>query len=178
MLVNHVDQHFGAVHGQALGGHGRLPQLFLHGPLAFQIGLRVCQRDPAGAAQGNGLEIFGAHHRAHAGPARGPVQVVHDTGKAYQVFSGRADAGNDGVGYAEFGAEGFFGLPDRLAPQVGRLAQFHPVVIDPQIGRLRGLALQDDHVIAGEFHLRPPEAAGIRGGNGIGQCALGDDHIA
>ena len=178
VLVNHVDQHFGAVHGQALRGHGRLPQLLLHGPLAFQVCLRVGQRDAAGAAQGNGLEVFGAHHRAHAGPARGPVQVVHDTGKAHQVFPCRTDAGNDSVRHAKLGAQGFLGLPDRLAPQVVGSAQFHLVVIYPQVGGLGGLALQDNHVIAGELHLRSPEAAGIRGGNGVGQRALGDDHIA
>ena len=69
------------------------------------------------------------------------------------------------------------GLPDRLAPQVGRGAQLGPVVLDVQVYRLRRPALEDHHVPAGIFHLGADEPTRIRAGHHAGQRALGDHRV-
>ena len=178
VFVHHVDEHLGAVRGQPFRGDGRLAQLPLHRPLALQKRLRVGQRHAARAAQGDRLQVLGAHDRAHPGAARGAVQVVHDAGEADEILPGRADAGDDRVRHAEFRAQLFLRLPNRLAPQVRGIPDFDPVVVDPDVRRGFRLALQNEQVVAGEFHLGSPEAARVGGGDGVGERALGDDHVA
>ena len=42
----------------------------------------------------DGLELFGAHHRAQPGAPGGAFLVVHDAGRQGQLFARRADRGD------------------------------------------------------------------------------------
>ncbi len=84
--------------------------------------LRVGQRDPAGPADGNGLEVLRPHHRAQPGAPRRPVGVVHDAGVAHPLLPGQADADDPGLAVAQFLLDRLLGLERPPPRQVGRPA--------------------------------------------------------
>ena len=88
-----LQEKVGAV-GRELGDHGvvreSLAQFF--GDLA-QPGL-VGHRHLPGAADGDRLEVLGAHDGSGPAAAGRPLLVVHDAGQKHLLLSGRADAGD------------------------------------------------------------------------------------
>ena len=178
-FVDHVHQHLRAVRGQALAGHGVLGQdlLALHGLLHEGLGIAHVAH-ALGAAHGNGLQVLAAHHGAHARAASRAVQVVHHGGKQHAVLTRPADAGDAHLRVLQFLLDDGLGVPHALAPQLGGIAQFHLVVLDVEPHGLGRLALEDDHVPAGELQLGAPVAARVGAGDGPRERTLGDDGVA
>src|SRR5262249_53584376 len=99
-------------------------------------------------------------------------------GEANQLLARRPDAGDAGVGDAHLLADAVLGGRNRLAPEAARVAQLDNVVVDEQVNRLRRPAFEEEQVVAGELQFGPPVPAGVGRGDGVGQGALGDDHVA
>ena len=158
-FVDHVHQHLRAVSGQALTGHTVFCEHFFAGFHGGHEGLGVLDVTHAfGAPHGNGLEVFAAHHGAHARSASSAVQIIHHAGKQHAVFPGLADAGHAGQRVLQTLLEHLFSFPDALAPQVGGIAQFHHIVVDVQVDRLGRLAFKNQHVPTGHLELGTPVA--------------------
>ena len=175
--LGQVDRRGRAVPAEGLVGrvdHHHTP----HVPQRLHETIRISKRDTAGAADGNRLESLGTHHRAHAAAARGAVLVVHDAGELHQVLAGRSDATGPQTGNPQLLTQTVLGVTNRLAPQMRRVTQLDPVIVNEQVlGRL-GLARDQHQVVAGELQLRAPEPARVGGGDAVGQGALGDHHVA
>ena len=118
MFIDDVDQYFGAVDGEPLGGDRRFAQFYFHGPLRFHIGSWIRQTNGAGAAYSNGFQILGPHNRTHAGAAYCAVQIIHNTSETYELLACWTDAGDDSVWYAQLGLEMLLGFSDGFAPEM------------------------------------------------------------
>ena len=130
------------------------------------------------AAHGDRLQVLRAHHRADAGAAGGAMQVVDDGGEQHPRLAGAPDAGNADQRILVLLLEDRLGVPGALAPDLVGGEQLRLVVLDVQVDRLRRLALEDDHVPAGEAQLGAEIAARVRAGDRAGERALGDDRVA
>ena len=64
------------------------------------------------------------------------MQVIDDAGIHDAVLAGAANAANAHLRVLVTLLDDLFGLPHRLAPQVGRIAQFDLVVFNRQVDRL------------------------------------------
>ncbi len=104
--------------------------------------------------------------------------VVDHTGVAAQGFPGTADRCEAHQRVLVFFGEEILGFPDRLAPDIGRIANLGPVILDMQVNGLVRLALDDQQVVAGELEFAAELAARVRAGDRAGQRALGDDRVA
>ncbi len=69
-------------------------------------------------------------------------------------------------------------VPDAGAPDIGGVVDLALVIEDRDIDRLGRLALEDDHVPAGELQFGTEVAAGVRAGDRVRQRTLGDDRVA
>ena len=148
-------------------GEGELPER-----------LRVGQCDPAGPADGNGLEILRPHHRAQPRAPRRPVGIVHDAGVAHPVLPGQADADDPGLAVAQLPLDRLLGLERPPPRQMGGRPNLHPVIDDGEVDLFRGLALHDDAVVAGVLELVGHEAAGVGLTEAAGRGGFRDDHEA
>ena len=97
----------------------------------FLEGLFVGHLDEMGAAGHHGLKPLGPHDRAEPAPAQRPVDIVHDSRVADQVFPGQADAGDIQLG-AIFLPEDFGGFSHPQTPEMVCFDQFGPAVVDDQ----------------------------------------------
>ena len=138
----------------------------------------VSHLHPTAAANGNGLEVLGAHDRAEAGAAGDFVQVVDDAGVADKVFAGGPNLGNPDLLVAEFLADGGFHRTGDLAPELGGVAELDLVVLDPEVNGLGCAALDDDAVPAGLLELGAPVAAGLGLAEKAGERRLGAHAVA
>ena len=71
---------------------GAFPDLVIHLDRKLQELLGAGYLDAAEAAHRHGLQVFGAHDRAHARAASGVAGFADQTGELHQVFPARADA--------------------------------------------------------------------------------------
>ncbi len=140
--------------------------------------LRVGQRDPAGPADGDGLEVLRPHHRAQPGAPRRPVGVVHDAGVAHPLLPGEADADDPGLAIAQLPLDRLLGFERPPPRQVGGRPDVDAVVDDGEVDQLRGLALHDDAVVAGVLELVRHEAAGVGLTEAVGRGGFRDDREA
>ena len=108
-------------------------------------------------ADGDGLQALVAHDDADA--AGGARVTVIDGRHVDTVLTGRPDGGDLHlvVFQLPFYERSGFGAP--LPPQMGGVADLHPVVADRQVDQIRGPAAHDNLVVAGMFHLRPEKPA-------------------
>ena len=106
------------------------------------------------------------------------MQVVDDAGELAAVLAGDADRGDLHLVVAVLCVNPGLGLPHRLAPQPLGREDLDVVVVDHEIDRVLGLALDDEEVVAGEFELGAPLAARVRRRDRAGQRALGDHRVA
>jgi hypothetical protein len=152
-----------ALHVAALGHQFR--------PAARQgdDGLLVRRSDRQRAANGDGLQVLAAHHRADAGAAPGAVAHVHHGGEIGQLFARRADLGDLDLLVAVFGFQDRIDVVGIAAPQVAGVAQLGRAVVDPQVDRRRRRAADDDGVEAGKLQFGRPEAARLA----VGHAARG-----
>ena len=114
-----------------------------------------------GAAHGDRFQVLRPHDGAHAASTGNLVQIVHNQGKAHQVFASDPCLSNLQQSFAVLGAQcvldrGCFQTPDR-----GSIPHFDMVVFDPQIDRFFGAPVEDDGIPAGVPQLSPPEATGL-----------------
>ncbi len=178
-FVDDVHQHLRAIGRQALTGDGVVSEDFFLFSNRLHEGFGVLDIAHAlGAAHRDRLEVLAAHDGAHTRSARRTVQVVHDAGIQHAVFTGLADAGDARQRVLQALLEHLFGLPDALAPQVGRVAQFRHIVVDIEVHRFGTLALENHHVPARHLELGTPVAARVGAGNGARQRALGNHRVA
>ena len=145
-------------------------------PLVVLQGLhRMGDLDVHGAAGGHGLEVFGAHDTSHAGTAAGIFYAGHDVGKAHQVFAGRADdqlltsSSSSSSRIAHWVS--VVVLPQRSAG----VADLDLAVMDKQVDRLFGLALDDQMVESGPGHLGGEKAAHVGAAQQAGERRFGHD---
>ena len=177
--VDDVHEHLGAVGRQAFAGDGVAGQ---HGLAGLGRGLEgfwvgdVGQ--PLGTAYGDGLEVLGGHDRAHAGAARGAVQIVDDGGVEVALFGSAAYGSDAHLRVLMRLFEVFFGMPAGGSPKIGGATQCGLVVFDVQIDGFGRTAFEDDHVPTGVFHFGTEEAAGVGAGDQPGERAFGDHGIA
>jgi hypothetical protein len=125
-----------------------------------------------GAAHGDGLEVLGAHDRAHTGPAVGVLHLVEDAGVAHHLLARRPDHRDARPWLAQVRPDCFLGITGDLAPSHRGVAQLGLAVLDPQVDRLGRLALEDDGVKARLLELRRPPATGLGLGEATGQRRL------
>ena len=164
-----VETVVGAALAQRFAGHpaGGVPDRFAVGHL-----------DTGAAADGDGLEVLGAHDRAEAGAAGDLVEVIDDAGVADEVLAGGTDLGDADLLVAEFLADcGFHGAGD-LSPEVGSVAELDLVVLDPEVDGFGRAALDDDAVPAGLLELGSPVAAGLGLAEEAGERRLGAHAVA
>ncbi len=135
----------------------------------------VCRRRAALAAHVDRLELFGPPHRAQARATGDVTLVVDEAGEADQVLAGRADAehvaraagrtvggaGPERRGGAMRRHQGVLGCEGVESPIGGGVAQFHPAVVDGQVGGAGGGSRDHESVIAGGLQLRTEEAAHV-----------------
>ena len=114
---------------------------------------------PAGPAHDDGLQVLGAHHRAQAGAACGPVDVVDDAGVAYQVLTRHSALSHADALVPQFILQDLLHLGGLFAPQVSPVADLYLVVLDPQVDGFLRLTGDDDRIPTGAFQFHPPEAA-------------------
>ncbi len=107
----------------------------------------------------DGLQVLGAHHRAHARAARG-IAAGHEAGLGGLVLAGRADGDHADLA-AEFGVEHLAGLDGPFAPEGGGVLQFGFAVVNEQVHGLVGLALHEDEIVAGRLQPDGPVAAHV-----------------
>ena len=178
-LVDDVHQHLGAVGGQALAGDGVLGENLLAGvDRLHELPGVTDAAEALGAAHHDRLEVLGRHDGADARATGGAVEVVDDGGVEVPLLGRASDAGDADLRILVLLADQLVRLPDRLAPErLGALEGGH-VVLDVQVDGGLGLALEDDHVPAGELELGPEVAARVRAGDGAGQRALADAGVA
>ena len=129
------------------------------------------------AAQGDRLEVLGAHHGAEP-PATDDAALVDDAGQAGELLAGRADARDAHVLVVQLVLDGLLGVGALHPPDVLSGAEAHLAVLDPQPGGLLGDALDDDDVVAGALHLHGEVAAGEADAHRAGERALGVDRHA
>ena len=126
-----------------------------------QIGhsLRIGYVDGLGAAHHERLQLLGAEHRGGAG-AGGMVARVDDAGIRQQVLAGRPDGGHAEVS-ALAARERLGGGAGAHAPYLVGGLDLHIVVVDLQVHRLIGGALDDDGIPAGLLDGGADHAAGV-----------------
>ena len=122
-------------------------------------GLRVGHVYRLSSAHDEGLQLLGAKHGGGAG-AGGVVAGVDDAGVGQKVFASRADGGHAEIG-ALLAGERLGGGTGAQAPVLIGGLDFHVVVIDLQIDRLIGGALDDDSVPAGLLDGGTDHATGV-----------------
>ena len=132
--------------------------------------------DALGSPHGDSLEVLGAHDGPHAGPPGRAAGVVHDAGVADHVLARGADARHLGPqrGGLLHRLDGLLGVK---APYLCGIPQLHLVIVDEEIDRLGGLALDDDHVVARVLEAAGKIAGGGRVGDGPGERRLGHHDI-
>ena len=123
-------------------------------------GLRVLDVHAAVTLDDQGLELLGAHDGAQA-CAGGVVAGVHHDGVGQQVLAGRADGGHAGAVALE-AVQGLGGGTGAHAPDEGGVLDLDLIVLDVQVHRLVGLALDDDGIVTGKLDLRADHAAAVR----------------
>ncbi len=111
----------------------------------------VGHRHLAGAAHGNGFQVFAAHHRPRSTAPELAVVVGLDHGVTHTLLAGRADHGDARFRLLQLLAQAVLRVMGQPAPQVGRLAQLGLTIVDPQVERALGLALHHQAVEAGEL---------------------------
>ncbi len=113
------------------------------------------------AAHHDGLEVLGAHQRAHAAARRQPrvrVAAGGHAGDLDQVLAGLPDGGAARLGVS-LGQQPVVGLELVLAPDVRGVAELQRVAFEPQVGGGLAAAGQDDPVPARKAQLGAPVAA-------------------
>ena len=130
------------------------------------------------AAERDGLEVLAAHDGAQALAAGHPA-LVDDAGHARELLAGRADAADADVLVVQLVLDDQLRVGAGEAPELLGAAELHLAVLDPQIGGLFGLALDDQHVVAGALHLHGevPAGGGHTHGAGGGRLRV-DGHAA
>ncbi len=176
-LLHHVHHRVGAELGQRLAA-GIVPQRLLGPAHHLHEPPGVIDPHPGGAVGGDRLQVLRAHHRAHPGASRGPVQIVDDAGVAHAALAGDADGRHLEQRVLVPGLDPVLGLPDAPAPDLVRRPELDLVVEDVQIDRFRRASVNDNKVVAGELEFRSELAAGVGAGDGASQRPLGDHHVA
>ncbi len=129
-------------------------------PLAGRVVLLlVGDRHLAVAAQGDGFEVLAAHDGAQA-LASGHPALVDDAGHPRELLARRADAADADVLVVQLVLDDQLGVHAGEAPQFLGVAELDLAVLDPQVGRLFRLALDDDDVVSGPLHLHGEVSAG------------------
>ena len=114
-----------------------------------QVGnhLRVGNVNGLGALDDDCLDLLGAQNGAQAS-ARGVGAAVHDARVREQVLARRADGG-DAALKAVLLAQGLGGLASTLAPESGGILDADLVIVNEDVDRGIGLALDNQAVVAG-----------------------------
>ena len=105
------------------------------------------------------------------------MEIVDHTGIEHPLFRRLADRGYPQQGILVLFVQEFISLPHALAPEVVRGKKLRLVVVDVQINRLLGPALQNHHIPAGKLELGAEITAGIGAGDRTGQRALGNHRV-
>ena len=127
------------------------------------------------APDGDGLEVLGAHDRAHAGPPAEVAQTAGDAGVPDQVFASRPDLDDLDLLVPQLLADQLLGLAGDPAPEGGGVLDLGLALVYPEIDRGLGLALDDDGVEAGVLQLGRPVPAALGVAHGPGQGRGGGD---
>ena len=157
-LVEEVGEHGGSILGEAGGAGAHF--LAVIADVGLELGL-VGEGGAAGALDGDRLELFGAHHRAHAaapGDALAVLPVVAGAGEAHQVFPGRADGQHVGLGALD-GLNGLHRLAHRLAGEAAGRAEVGAVLVDDQVARFLGAPGDHQKIEPGALEGRREAAA-------------------
>jgi hypothetical protein len=104
------------------------------------------------AAHSDGLEILAAHYGTQAFAA-GHAALVDDAGNTGEFLAGGANARNTYVLVVQLVLDDELSVHAGETPQFLGVAELDFTVLNPQIGRLFRLSLDDDHVVAGALHL-------------------------
>jgi hypothetical protein len=86
-------------------------------------------RQSFGPPHGDGLDVLGSQHGAHAAAARLAAEIVGHAGIAYPLFSARTD-GHDLEILTQIGLEVLLGGQGALPPVSSGRTDFHPIVVD------------------------------------------------
>ena len=126
-----------------------------------QVGhlLRVGHVDGLATAHDERLQLLRAHDGGGSS-AGGMVAGIDDAGVGQQVLAGRADGGHAEIG-ALLARERLGGGAGALAPHLIGGLDLNIVIVDLQINRFVGSALDDDGIPAGLLDGRTDHAAGV-----------------
>ncbi len=122
------------------------------------------QVDVLGSPNGDRLDSLVAHDRAAAKPT-GAGPGLFDGSRETPIFTGHADGGHLRVGLLQLLADQVLRFQGAFAHQMRGVADFHLVVVYPDIDPLGGFVVEQHLVITGVLQFRRPEAAH----HGIGQ---------
>ena len=134
---------------------------FVHGPCLLAEGAYVCYGDGLGAPHGDGLELLGTENGPNSSSTSLATEIMSDAGIADQLLSCWSN-GSDLESFAQVLLQILLDRKGSFAPEVGGVADFHFVVINENIDRVFGGALEDDSIVAGvlEFGADQPTHTG------------------
>ena len=129
------------------------------------------------ASDGKRLQPLGSHDSAHAVAGRNPASLADNARQQGFGFSRRADAGDLEFRVSQRLQQHVLRFIRILAPESGGVPQFGGAVLDQQIDRFRGNAVEKNAVIAGGFKLGTKGAPGIGFSPGAGERRFCDQHV-
>ena len=130
------------------------------------------------AAHDDRLQLLGAHDRAQAAAPVEMLQLVHDGGVAHEVLTRHPALQRAHALVTQLHLDAVLHLARELAPVRRRITEFDLVVLDPQVHRRLGRAVDDDAVPTRRAQLRSPPAARLRLAIAAGQRRLRRRRVA
>jgi len=122
-------------------------------------------RIPGGRAlmpsHGDGTQPLGAHHGSQTCTTGCAVGIMDDVGEQDQALTRRATLAHANGRIAQLFANACLHHPGLKSPEMLRRAQFHMVVLHPEVDGLRRTPLEKDQIPAGPLELSPEKAAAL-----------------
>ena len=140
--------------------------------------IRIGMNHFISSTHGNRFEVFGSHHRPHAGTAVEMFHLIADICKKNQLLPCRSDGCHPDSFIFQFFTNSFHGYPVVLSPDVPGITDLHFSVMNPEINRLGSTAADHNRVIPCKFELGGPVPARFCFPECTGQRGPGSHRIA
>ena len=124
--------------------------------------VRIGEWKPLLAPHGNGLQHLGAHDGPETAATVVTVDIVTNGGRSHQLLSGDPDLRHPYPLVAKIVLNLGLYVGRQLPPETSSIPDFHIIVIDADVYRLVGFALNNDPIPSRAFQFRTPVASGLR----------------
>jgi hypothetical protein len=127
------------------------------------------EREVHGSPDCDRLEVLRPEDGAVSSPSGGPSFIIDDAGEEDLFFSGGTDTGDPDLFISEFFPKGVLGFQGIFTPELRGVPDLDFAIVDPEIDRNIGCALNDEGIISGPFKIRAPVSSGARIAKDAGQ---------